>query len=318
MPIWTILALAFLALPLSAADGGGLAIGPALILVQDVPVGQPFTLGEAAKVRYQIVNNSAEDAVYSVKVVVPAAYTFSEFEKGFEPAPDASWFRLDREEVSVPAKSKVEVDLTVDIPNRPELLNRHWIVCIEAGRPQALNLGAALRLRARIMLETMASATVGEADGAKGGEIALSPSLVAMQPQADGGWSGEVRLRNNTSEAAQFALLGAHEVYPGTMLEKSHRYFPRVDQAVLGERWASAVPAVVELAAGEARSIRFTAPPQPALDGGGLREEIIFVSRRVRGEALPERAFTVADQAYERMELLRLRYQLPRADSSTP
>lgn len=315
MPTPRLLLLALLACSLSAADGGGLAIGPALILVRDVPVGRPFSLGEAAKVRYQVINNSNEDAVYQVKVVVPDAYSFSEFEKGYEPAPDVGWFRLDREEVAVPARSRIELDLTIAIPDRPELQNRHWIVCIEAGRPQAMALGAALRLRARIMLETV-SATVAEAD-ASGGEIALSPSVVDMLPQADGSWRGEARLRNNTALPADLDLLAAHEVYPGPMLEKAHRYFPRVDQAVLGERWATPGQPSVRLAASESGTVLFTAPARPAPAAGVAREELVFVSRRVRGETVAQRAFTVGGQTYERMELLRLRYQPLPADPAS-
>lgn len=82
--------------------------------------------------------------------------------KGYEGAPNASWFRLDR--------------------------------C----------------LRARIMLETMALTTVGEAD-ARAGQIALFPSLVVMQPHAHGTWSEELSLRDYSSEVAQFTVLAAHD-----------------------------------------------------------------------------------------------------------
>lgn len=295
---------------LSASEGGGLAFGPALILVRDIPVGRSFTLGEAAKVRYQVVNNSDAEAVYGLQVVVPSTYTFGEFEKGYEPAPELGWFRLDREEVTVPAKGRVEVDLTIDIPDRPELRNRHWIVAIEAGQPAKMALGSALRLRARLMLETAISS---DAAAASGREIGLAPAQVAMRQEADGSWAGEVLLRNGSDAPAEFDLLATHEVYPGPRLEKAHRYFQRIDQAVLGERWASAEGGTVSLAAGESRTVRFTAPAQPALAAGGMRQEVLFVSRRVRGEALPKRSFAVGDRMYERMELLRLRY-----DSTTP
>ena len=287
---------------LSAVEGVGLGLGPALILVRDVPVGQAFTLGEAAKVRYQVYNNSNEEATYSLKVVVPSRYAFNIFEKGYEPAPDASWFRLEREEVTVPARGRVEVDLTIDIPDRAELRNRHWIVNIEAGQSdkgKAL-VGATLRLSARIMLDTVASDEPG------GGEIALSPSVVIMQAQADGSWIGEARLRNNSTEAAQFDLLAAHEVHSAEP-DKAHRYFANLNQAVLGERWAVADAASIQLAAGAERTVRFTVPARPAV--ASLREEVLFVSRRLRGEPKPDLTVTVGGATYERMELLRLRYQ---------
>lgn len=287
---------------LSAAEGVGLGLGPALILVRDVPVGQAFSLGEVAKVRYQVHNNSNENATYGLKVVVPSRYDFIAFEKGYEPAPDATWFRLDRDEVTVPARGRVEVDLTIDIPDRAELRNRHWIVNIEAGpsdKGKAL-VGASLRLSARIMLETVASAESG------GGEIALASSVVNMQAQADGSWIGETRLRNHSAEAAQFDLLAAPEVFLAEP-DKAHRYFSHIAQAVLGERWAVADAASFELAAGAERTIRFTVPARPAL--AGVREEVLFVSRRLRGEPHPDLSVTIGKATYERMELLRLRYQ---------
>lgn len=285
---------------LSAFDGAGLGLGPALILVRDVPVGRPFSLGEVAQVRYQVYNNSNEEATYNLKAVVPSQYAFSGFEKGYEPAPDATWFRLDRELVTVPAQGRVEVDLTIDIPDRAELRNRHWIVSIEAGQPSQAAMGASLRLSARIMLETEVSAEPG------GGEISLSPSVVIMQAQADGSWIGEARLRNNSTEAAQFDLLAAHEVFSAEP-DKAHRYFANLNQAVLGERWAVADAASIQLAAGAERTVRFTVPARPAVTS--LREEVLFVSRRLRGEPQPDLTVTVGGATYERMELLRLRYQ---------
>ena len=91
--------LAFLALSLSPADGSALALSPSLILLRDVPLGRSGSLQEVAKVSYQLSNTSDADAVYSVRVAIPEFYAFDEFEKGYEGAPDASWFRLDREVV---------------------------------------------------------------------------------------------------------------------------------------------------------------------------------------------------------------------------
>jgi len=291
----------------------GLAIGPALILVRDVPIGRPFSLGEAAKVRFTLSNQSDVEATYGVQAVTPEGYAFSGFEKGYEPVPDISWFTLDREEVTIPARGKVEVDLTISIPDRPELRNRHWIVCIDAGQPKKKMMGAALRLRARIMLETVSSAdAVDVAASPHAAEIAVTPGAVLMQPQADGRWTGEVRVRNNTAAAADFAILPVQEVYAGK-LAKAHRYFSRADIMVLDQRWALPDTPTFALATGAATTVHFAAAAVPALKPGEIREEVVLVSRRLRGEAIPERSFTLGDATFERMELVRLRYQAPAA-----
>jgi len=289
---------------LAGAVDSGVSLGPALILVRDVPVGRRFSLGEAAQVRYALTNNSDEPVLYSVKAVVPDSYNFAEFETGYEPAPDAAWFRLDREEVEIPARGRVEVDLTVDIPDRPELRNRHWIVAVEAGRSQKVAIGAALRLRARIMLETVVAE---QAPGAGSAEIALAPAVVRMRRQADGSWAGEATVRNGTAVAADLDLLGPADVHPGELQRKVARYFERPHQALLSERWVAPMP-TVHLEANGAQTLRLTAAVHD-LKPGEARDEIAFVARRQRGETQPQRSLTAQGVTYERVELLRLRYE---------
>lgn len=307
------------AMIVSTAEGG-LALGPALILVRDVQVGRKFSLGEVAKVRYQLINNGDEAAVYSVKAVAPDSYNFAEFELGYEPAPDMAWFRLDREEVEVPAHGRAEVDLTVDIPDRPELRNRHWIVAIEAGRPQKMAIGAALRLRARIMLETEVAPPAGLTPG--GAEIALAPAVVRMRQQADGGWLGETQIGNGTSAAAEYDVLTASDAYPGELSRKLPRYFERAADALLNERWAVPPATSLAVAALASGTLQLTAPAKAALNPGEARDEVVFVARRQRGETRPQGSFTAKGVVYERLELLRLRYEGPAAiiplDSAKP
>jgi hypothetical protein len=54
--------------------------------------------------------------------------------------------------------------------------------------------------------------------------------------------------------------------------------------------------------------MRLTASGQ-ALKPGEVRDEIAFIARRQRGETQPQRSLTANGITYERVELLRLRYE---------
>lgn len=303
-------AMLFVAVALTApsvvvAGEGGLALGPALILVRDVPPGRPFTLHEAAKVRFHLVNNSAEAGEFEVVCSLPIDAGMRSHEIGYEAPPQAAWFSLDKRVVTLEAGARVEIDLKVDIPDLPEHFNRHWMVYVDAGRVQRAGIGATLRLRARVMVETRVQAGIGEAL-ARTGMIGIDPGTVVMHP-AGAVWSGEARMRNNSSQAAIYDVLRLDQAIPADQADKRARYF---DHASLAERtpWGQAVEGSVTLAPGEERVIRFTTAPGVAVLPTAPMEEVMFVARRAADGADLQRCRELAGRFYDHAGLVRLRY----------
>ncbi len=297
-----------------AAQGGSIGLGPALILVRDVPVGQPFSLGEVAGVRYRLENKTEEEVTYNIEATVPATYGFQEFEKGYEPPPDGSWFHLDQKTLTLAPGETKHVDLTIDIPDRLEFHNRHWIIFIDAFPPVAQGIGSALKLRARLMFETQASNTVGDHE-ARMGEIALTPSVVAME-EKDATWTGSTHLRNNAARTAEFDILRLGDLYADKPAN-GDRYFPDQRTKIV-EPWAMAAADSFSLKAGESRDLSLAAKAAahdvPA--GKGV-DEVLFIARRA-AEGAEAGTVEFKGRHYDRMELLRMHYEVPAVEGMQP
>lgn len=303
------LLLALSAAVLPAAEGG-LALGPALILLRDVATGRTVDLAEEAKLQWDLLNQGAVGGTFEVAALAPASYGFADYERGYEPLPDSRWLAIEPGSADLAPGTATKLRLRISIPEAAEHYNRHWIAYIESGPPAKAALGANLRLRARVMIETPVRAPQPGVPIA-GGEIALAPAEVAMTPQG-AAWTGSVRMRNGSARAAVFDLLRVHDLHPGE-LDKGIRFFQIPERAVLGEAWMRGEPdAGIALEAGAEIDLPLAARDR-AVPAGKRRDEVVFVARRaLPGAAAPE-PLTVGGVAYDRLELLRLRYQAPEA-----
>jgi hypothetical protein len=300
-------AIALAAAPAATAGESGLALGPALILVRDVPPGRSFTVHEAAKVRFQLTNNSDQQGDFEVVCSLPIDAGMRSHEIGYEAPPDASWFTLDKRVVTLAPHAQEDFDLRVAIPDLPEHHNRHWMIYIDAGRARQTGIGATLRLRARVMLETRVKEGIGEALS-RTGPLGLDPSTVMMR-SSDGAWQGQVRLRNNTAQAAVYDLLRIDQAIPPDQADIRARYF---DHAAMATRtpWGRPVEPSVTLAPGEERIVRFTAQVEAASLTAPI-EEVVFIARRAPEGADPQRCREFMKRLYDHAGLVRLRFVTP-------
>lgn len=300
--------------PSGTAGDAGLALGPALILVRDVPPGRSFTLHEAAKVRFRLTNNSDQAGDFEVVCSVPTDGGMRAHEIGYEAPPDPSWFTLDKRVITLAPGAHEEIDLRVDIPDRPELFNRHWMLYIDAGRVAHAGIGATLRLRARVMLETRVREGIGAALEHMGA-LGIDPGTVAMR-RVDGAWEGQARLRNNTTQPAVYDLLRMDQAIPDDQADKRARYF---DHAAMATRMPLGRPAEesLTLAPGEERVLRFTAAVDPAASTTAPIEEVVFIARRAPAQADPKLCRELAGRLYDHAGLVRLRFAAPAPTPAT-
>lgn len=285
---------------LCAGEGGGVGLGPAMILVRDVRPGQPVDLRAASGIEHAVSNSTGGPVSLEMVAGGPEDYGFASYECGYEPPPPGS-FALDRSGVvasrhaiDLEVGGRAMVALVVALPDRPEYYNRHFVGYVEAGPPMQGAVGATLRLRARVLLETAPSAEHG------GGVIGVAPS-VAVLAEAGGTLATRLGLRNGGDRAAVLDLLPLSAVYAGDKADRRGRFHA---DAASAERAEQARPERngIELAAGEAVVVAFAAPP-----GEGV-EEVWLAARRALPDAPPASVRRVDGMAYDRMELLRLRY----------
>jgi hypothetical protein len=292
-------------MPVNAGESG-LALGPALILVREVPPGRPFTLHEAAQVRFHIENNSDEAGEFEVLCHIPIDAGIRSHEVGYEAPPQAAWFTLDKRLIQLAAHAKEEFDLQITIPDLPEHYNRHWMLYIEAGRASHTGIGATLRLRARVMLDTLVREGVGDAIG-RTGLLGIDPGTAQMHV-TNGVWQGQARVRNNTKEPATYDVLRLDQVLLNDQADKRARYF---DHAAMATRtaWARPVEQTLTLAPGEERVVHFTTDATAALTAAV--EEVLFFAHRAPAGAESKNCREFLGRLYDSAGLVRLSFAIP-------
>ncbi|MBA3938600.1 MAG: hypothetical protein H0X38_14190 [Planctomycetes bacterium] len=300
----------FAATTASAAEGGGLGISPGIILIEDAPPGVKLDLG-AQGLNIQVSNDAGTEMDFDLVAIVPGPDEIGAYEAGYEPLPDASWVHIEHEHVTVPAHGTAHSGITLDIPARAELANRHFMLYVEAGPKPTAALGAVLRVRARVLLETATDAHPGALEHAAG--IALAPGRVEMVPHGDGGWSGEVEITNHADHPATYDLLTLRQVYGAGEEERRDRFFGARQTGLLDQDWAIPDTASFTLAPGATRLLHLAAKPARALKADEQVDEVLFLARRA-GPGIPaKQRRRLAGADYERSELIRLRYSAPPA-----
>lgn len=305
------LALLLILAVATSRAGEGMGIGPALVLIDDVRPGAVIDLG-AKGLRYLVQNQGAVERVFALEIATPQAYSLKAFEAGYEPLPDASWLTLEHTTLTAPPRDTASSGLTLRIPDAPEHWNRHYVVYIEAGAGEKVALGATLRVRARLLIET----AVRDDDAAPATSlIAVTPGRVTMAPSgvsgvaAAGGWQGEATVRNQ-GPAATFDVLTLAELYPGALADRHPRYFPGHVAALADDGKVTVAVREFTLATGESQVLKLTTaagvtPTDKPLDA------VRFIARRALGEGDDVRVAN--GRRYDRIELLRLRHGVAEA-----
>ncbi len=300
----------FSASAVMAADGGGLGISPGIVLIEDAPPGVRLDLG-AQGLNIQVSNAGGTDEDFELVAIVPGPDEIASYEAGYEPLPDASWVHLDHNVLKVPAHGTAHAGVTLDIPLKPELANRHFMLYVEAGPKSTAALGAALRVRARVMIETAVDPHPGALEHAAG--IALAPGRVEMVPHGDGGWSGEVEITNHDDHPATYDLLTLRQAYGAGEEERRNRFFGARQTGLMDQDWALPDTASFTLAPGATRLLHLAAKPARALQADEQVDEVLFLARRAGPGLSAKQRRHLAGADYERSELIRLRYSAPPA-----
>ena len=275
------LTVLFVAAAMPAMARGGLAFGPALVLVENIaPAGGETDVFGKGEMTFVIYNRSDQAGWYHLGAVNPGGDP-RQWEKGYEAIPDASWCRLDIDEVEVAAKTNQKIRLFINVPAKPEYFNRKWmlyVTCAPGKKPQTPKAtGVGLQVASRVQIETASNAA---SNPAVGGALAIVPAQVSSSAAPSAELEHSVKVSNNTKEDRRFKILRLNEIEKEA--EKYERYFGKdiVDgkplEPVIGSTWITCAPAI-ELKAGETKefTIKLTIP-KDARPGGNF-EELLFL-----------------------------------------
>jgi hypothetical protein len=253
-------------LPLDdTVPAGGMALAPALALVRTIPLGVRVDLAEAG-IPFQIENRSAEQMTLSLVATDPRKAGIAGWEAGFEAPPDMSWFRIEPGTCVVPARSRVLATLIAEIPDRPDLANRHFCVCAVLAPPAGSRIGAGLALAGRLLIETEVRSDTSSHGG-------MPLSLTPVLSETEGNASRTLVLRNNDTAPRHWKLQPMAAVVPDPV--RRQRYAARGTTAT--DAWSTVVPHEGVLQPGaEVSLVCNTVVPADAAPG--VYEELLFAS----------------------------------------
>ncbi len=185
-----------------AAEPRGMGLGPALIQIQHVPVGIDADLGKLGA-EFHLYNHTSKAQVFSVVARAPADAGQVTWELGYEALPDAAWFSVEPKVMALAAGEEGTVRLHAHLPERPELYNRDFMVCVQMTAGQS-NYGAGLALAARVLVETERGQKSGAQDQ---GLVAVLPRYVDLGTLRAGASASEtVVVRLNSASSATVAV----------------------------------------------------------------------------------------------------------------
>ncbi|MCY3022444.1 MAG: hypothetical protein NTW87_25980 [Planctomycetota bacterium] len=263
-----------LGLGLVCEKGWAASLGPAVFTVQNVVPGQSVDLRKTAGLVYTIGNTSDTEGTYSLVCQRPVEGGVLNWESGYDEIPDASWCKLEKEEVVVPAKSKAEVGLTITVPAKPEYHNCKWVAAVVLKASKTAGIGVGLAVAARVRIETAPSDDPGT-----GGAVSMAaiPCVLPVEAKPGSMFERCVLLRNNTERTLECVTQRLEDCYP----EGESRY-PRYTtsgyQALDKVTWLKDKEQKFTLKPGERREYKMKGQIPESAKPGEKREELVFIT----------------------------------------
>ncbi|MGD0092298.1 MAG: hypothetical protein ABSE73_20470 [Planctomycetota bacterium] len=261
-------------LGLACKASWALSLGPAIFMVQNVVPGQPVDVKKTSGVVYTINNTSDTESALSLTCKKPIEGGVVAWEWGYDEIPDASWCKLEKEEITVPPKSKIEVGLTIAIPDKPEYYNCKWIVAVVLKPGKTAGPGVGLAVAARVQIETALNN-----DPKSGGAVALAaiPCLLPIEGKPGGAAERTVLIKNNTDRTLECATQRLEDCF-----QEGESRYPRYTspgyQALEKESWLKEKEQKFSLKPGEQHEYKLKARIPEAAKPGEKREELVFIT----------------------------------------
>ena len=119
-----ILAAAFAAIGLARrASAMGLRTQFGEVVVRNLQIGQTYSLYKLMNLPLRILNTGSKSADLEIKLV---RISSANIRPGYEPLPDLSWVKLDKNEFEVEPNHEAVTDIVISIPNDKKLLGKRF------------------------------------------------------------------------------------------------------------------------------------------------------------------------------------------------
>lgn len=299
---WSCLVAAMFCLSFWSAPLCALAMGPGMIMVQNIPPGQEVDLHKLGGTMFTIVNRSDKDQDYNLTCQQPITGGVPEWEKGYEEISDPAWCRVEESVFTVPAHGEKKVGLIIHIPDLPELYNRKFMLAVVLKGGRQLGTSVGLAVACRVQIET---AINDHLDSSTAAPLAVVPGTITVSGKPGAAVSGSVLVRNNTSGRFDATVVRLPQVYEDPI--KHPRYYSNGFEPQK-EPWLAPQSAAFPLDACGGTLLSFSGAIPATAEVGKKYEELAFVRA------------TTAD-GKELMTFVRLHCQVqaaPVVESTTP
>jgi hypothetical protein len=142
---WVFILILFGAIALQAA---GLSTGLGEVVVENLQVGQTYSLKELANLRLFVTNNSDDSVALKMDILSPDS---SELKKGSRPIPEISWLKLSQNTFVLGPNEIALSDITLSIPDENRYLGEKYQVTIWShtvpGAGSGMSIGLGLKSR---------------------------------------------------------------------------------------------------------------------------------------------------------------------------
>jgi hypothetical protein len=133
----------------ATVQAGGLSTGLGEVVVENLQVGQTYSLKQLANLSLSVTNNCDDSVALKMDILSPDS---SELKKGSNPIPEISWLKLSQDTFVLGPNEVALSDITLSIPDENRYLGKKYQVAIWshtvglAGRAISLGLGLKSRI----------------------------------------------------------------------------------------------------------------------------------------------------------------------------
>lgn len=133
----------------TAVQARGLTTGLGEVVVENLQVGQSYSLKQLANLSLSVTNNSDDSVALKMDILSPGS---SELRKGSSAIPDISWIKLSRNSFALGPNGIASSDITISIPDDNRYLGKKYQVAIWShtvpgvGEGMAIGLGLISRI----------------------------------------------------------------------------------------------------------------------------------------------------------------------------
>jgi hypothetical protein len=252
-----------------------LGLGPGLAKIENIRPGEPIDLKKQYKFVYFVPNDTNEEQVLNLTCVKPSM-VLKDWEAGYEEVPDLKWFRLEKNNLVIPAHSQEDVGLIIDVPDKLENYNRKWLLAIRLGMGSVSGSGTGsvgLAVVARLQLETVPSVDAGTD---LGGPIGTLPSATDLEVAPGERFSTTFVLRDNLAEKLVCMPERLVQVVNNEEI-KFDRYVSNQCKELLKESWLETKYEPFTLKPGKDTKYKITGRVPVGAKPGEKWEEMVFI-----------------------------------------